>query len=92
MQEEPILTSKEFAFDSQNVATSAAGSVRCEVQDPAGVPLPGYSLDDAEELIGDEIEREVSWRGVTDVRSLSGKALRLRFVMKDAELFSIRLR
>jgi len=75
-----------------NVATSAAGSVRCEVQDPDGVPMPGHSLDDADEIIGDEIEREVSWRGATDVRSLSGKALRLRFVMKDAELFSIQPR
>ena len=35
---------------------SAAGSIRVEIQGPTGTVIPGYSLEDAPEIIGDEIE------------------------------------
>jgi len=44
-----------------NYATSAAGSVRCEVLGADGEPLPGYPLAACEEIYGDEIECAVSW-------------------------------
>jgi len=75
-----------------NYATSAAGSIRCEIQDAAGKPIPGYALADCDEVFGDQIERPVSWGGKTDVAPLAGKPLRLRFVLKDADLYSIRFR
>ena len=83
-----------FAGDALviNYSTSAAGGIRCEIQDPDGRPVPGHSLEDADEIIGDEIERVVSWQGGTDVAALVGKPVRLRFAMKDADLFSIRFR
>ena len=37
---------------------------------------------------GDEIERIVRWKGGSDVSRLSGQPVRLRFVMKDADLYS----
>ena len=73
-----------------NFATSAGGSVRVELQDEAGAPIPGFALADARELIGDQISRPARWQGGGDVRALEGKAIRLRFVMKDADLFSFR--
>jgi hypothetical protein len=72
-----------------NFATSAAGGVRVEVQDADGKPLPGFTLDDCSELIGNEIERAVTWRG-GGLSSLAGKPVCLRFVLKDADLFAIR--
>ena len=63
-----------------------------EIQDAAGQPIGGYSLADATEIIGDEIERVVSWGGNTDVSGLAGQAVRLRFVMQSANLYSIRFR
>ncbi|MDX2029056.1 MAG: hypothetical protein SF339_00180 [Blastocatellia bacterium] len=75
-----------------NFATSAAGGVRVEVQDAAGRPLPGCALTDAVEQIGNEIERAVAWRAGEDISALAGQTVRLRFVMKDAELFSFRFR
>ena len=45
-----------------NHSTSAPGSVRVELQDATGRPLPGFELQNAPELIGDEIERV--WNGV----------------------------
>lgn len=75
-----------------NFATSAAGGVRVEIQDAAGHPLTSFALTDAVEQIGNEIERAVAWRAGEDVSALAGQTVRLRFVMKDAELFSWRFR
>ena len=73
-----------------NFATSAAGSLRVEIQDAAGKPIPGFALADANETIGNEIDREVRWRAGSDVSALAGKPVRLRFVMKDASLYAMR--
>ncbi len=73
-----------------NYSTSAAGSVRCEVQDETSQALPGFALDDADWIYGDEIERAVSWQGRTDVAALAGRPIRLRFELKDADLFALR--
>ncbi|MDM8005163.1 MAG: hypothetical protein QUV05_03295 [Phycisphaerae bacterium] len=75
-----------------NVSTSAVGSVKVEIQGVAGRPMPGFGLDDCAEIWGDEIERVVKWKGGPDVSKLAGKPVRLRFVMKDADLYSIRFR
>ena len=44
-----------------NYSTSAAGSLRVEIQDASGNPIDGYVLEDCLEIFGDEIERPVSW-------------------------------
>jgi hypothetical protein len=73
-----------------NYATSAAGSVRVEIQDEAGKSIPGFALADCPEIIGDQIDRTVAWKSGTDVSKLAGRPVRLRFVIKDADLYSIR--
>ena len=107
-----------------NYATSAAGSIRVEVQDQNGQPISGYALEECPYIVGDELSRQVGWdrqavrdplpetgapveamrndSGVareegpvlreapSDLGALAGRPVRLRFVMKDADLFSIR--
>jgi hypothetical protein len=75
-----------------NFATSAAGSVRVELQDEAGQPLPGFTLADARDQIGDDLERVVSWKSGADLSRLAGQPVGLRFVLKDADLYSLRFR
>jgi hypothetical protein len=75
-----------------NYSTSAAGSVRVEMQDPEGKPLPGYSAEECQEILGDEIERVVAWKGGSNLSTLAGRSVRLRFVMKDADIYSFRFR
>ena len=72
-----------------NYATSAAGEIRVEIQDEAGNPIPGFSVGDCHRIIGDEIERTVRWKGAASVGELTGKPVRLRFVIKDADLYSL---
>jgi hypothetical protein len=41
-------------------------------------------------MIGDRIDQVVTWKSGPDLGSLSGKTVRLRFRMHDANLFSLR--
>ena len=75
-----------------NMSTSAAGSIRVEIQDPSGAPLPGYALDDCWETIGDSLDHPVQWKNGYDISDLAGTALRFRFVMSDADLFAMQCR
>jgi hypothetical protein len=75
-----------------NYATSAAGSVRIELQSETGEPIPGFTLDGFPELYGDGVEQTVVWRTGTDVSGLAGRPVRIRFVLHDADLFSYRFR
>ena len=56
---------------SLNFSTSAAGSIRVELQDEAGRPLPGHSLAECDELFGDTLDRSVTWTDRSDVSELS---------------------
>ncbi len=69
---------------------SVAGDIRVEIQDETGKPFPGFSLSEAQLQIGNEIERTVSWSTGSDVSALAGRPIKLRFVMRDADLFAIR--
>ena len=73
-----------------NFATSAAGSVRVEIQDGEGKPLPGFALDDCPPIFGDTIERVIAWSGGRTPRDLAGQAVRLRFVLQDADVYAFR--
>ncbi len=97
------LVTKPLVFQGNNLvlnfATSAAGSIHLEIQDAEGNPLPGFALEESPLIWGDEIEHTVRWershsRATTDepLRRITGKPVRLRFVMKDADLFSLRFR
>ena len=76
----------------QYFATSAAGSLRVEIQDLERKPIEGFRLADSVELVGDLVAQAVAWRGGTDLSRLSGKPVRLRFVLKDADLYSMQVR
>ena len=73
-----------------NYSTSAAGEIRVEIQDEQGNPIPGFTLNDSQIIIGNEIKRLVSWKGSEDVSALSGKIVKLRIAMKDANLYSLK--
>ncbi len=72
-----------------NLSTSSVGSIRVEIQDETGVPLNGFALEECDIAFGDEIAQVVTWKGSADVSSLAGRTVRLRFVMKDADLYAL---
>ena len=87
------LVTRPFTFEGDalnlNVGTSAAGTVRVEIQDGDGAVVKGFALRDCDEIFGDYLERTVTWKGSADVSVLQGKPVRLRFALSDADLYSL---
>ena len=85
---------KPLRFDGRrlalNFATSAAGSIRAELQTEQGEPIPSFTLADSNEIFGDQLDRTVSWKKGDDLSQLTGQPVRIRLVMKDADLYSFR--
>ena len=73
---------------SLNFASSAAGGIRVELQDLTGKPITGFSADDCPPQFGDSVDRTVRWKGGADLSALSGKPVRIRFLLQDADLYS----
>ncbi|NOR75141.1 MAG: hypothetical protein GQ525_08265 [Draconibacterium sp.] len=90
------LITKPFRFTGDklfvNFSTSAAGFIKVEILDLNGNKIEGFELENSSEIIGNEIEKAVSWNDNPELKKLNGKPVRLRFVMKDADLYSIRFK
>ena len=72
-----------------NFAASAAGSVRVEIlHGQVDTPVEGFALGDCVELLGDDLDRSVRWTHGAGVERLSGEPVRLRFWLRDADIFS----
>ena len=88
------LITRPLTFDGKrldiNFSTSAAGTVKVEMQNINGQPIKGFTYEDADEVFGDELDRSVTWNGNTDVSTLSGKPVRLRFTLSDADLYAVK--
>jgi hypothetical protein len=66
-----------------NFATSAAGGIKVSICDENGDALEGYESYTA---FGDSVDRPVAF--AKSVSELAGKMVRLKFKMKDAEIYS----
>lgn len=75
-----------------NFSSSAAGEILVEIQDINGNPLDKYSLDECAPVFGDSLERAVTWKSGSDLSGISGKPVRIRFFIKDADLYSFRFK
>lgn len=81
-----------FAGDSLrlNFATSAAGSIKVELCDEAGAAIPGFSAAECVELVGNRTDHTVQWNSAKALSPEAGTPVRLRFLMKDADLYALR--
>jgi len=75
-----------------NFSASAAGSINIELQDERGWPLPGFTLQDNVELLGDDLERRVRWKHGQNLERLAGTPVRVLFELTDADLYSFQFR
>jgi hypothetical protein len=73
-----------------NFVMAPKGSVRVEVQDADGEPPECLPAADNQELRGAAIEQTATWSAGDRLRRLAGTPGRLRFVLRDADLFSFR--
>jgi hypothetical protein len=87
------IVTRPLVFDGGNLVlnfeTSGAGDIQVELQNAAGCPLPGYALCDCPPILGDSLRHVVRWAPHGgDVRALAGQPVRLRFVLRDADLYA----
>lgn len=75
-----------------NFSTSVAGGIRIEIQNAAGEPIAGYRLGDSIESVGNELERVAKWKGGSNLGRLAGVPVRLRFVMKESDLYALQFK
>lgn len=72
-----------------NSATSAAGGLRVELQTPTGKPIEGFTRSECPEIVGDRVEQVVSWKNGPDIGRLASQPVRIRFDLKDADLYAL---
>ncbi|WP_040417076.1 hypothetical protein [Cyclobacterium qasimii] len=88
------MLSKPFVFEGGalelNYSTSAAGEIFIELLDENGNKIPGFSKEECQPIIGNELARTVYWNKNTDVSKLSGKTVRMKIYLKDANIYSFR--
>ncbi len=72
-----------------NIDTSALGLARVEIQDVAGQPIDGFTLEDCDRIhTANTVDRVVTWRrGQSSVAQVQDQPVRLRFEMR----FGVRL-
>jgi len=87
------MVTKPVTFDgdklSINYSTSSRGHITLQFETPGGEPIEGFTLENCQEIVGNEIHRFVSFNDSDNLGALSGKPVRLRIVMKDADLYSL---
>ena len=87
------MTTRPFTFTGSklllNYATDILGSIQVELLDADSNPISGYTPT---EIYGDEIAATYSWAEGKDLASLAGKPIRLRFTLKDADVYSIQFK
>ena len=88
---EGTLTTKQMKFSGKRLilnADASLGSVTVEIQGPEGVPLAGFSRDDARSVVGDSVRHTVQWKGTSDLSHLKGKSISLKFYIDRSKLYS----
>lgn len=68
-----------------------AGQLRVEVLDADGVPVPGYTVNDAEPISADTLGQTARWGSATTLPTNGGR-IRLRFYLSDGDLYSYAIR
>ena len=71
-----------------NVQTRQSGYVLVEVADRKGRPLPGRSFSEAGAIIGDDLNRTVTWKGEAEIKTQPSQSILLRFRSRAARLFA----
>ena len=74
-----------------NYQTRKGGAIRVAIEEPNGQAIAGYTLSDSKPLKGDLLQQQVAWTAGGDISHLrrNHPAVRLRFELKNAALFSL---
>jgi hypothetical protein len=87
-----VLETQPFSLDGSALALNAyahGGEIRAELIDEQGTVLPGFGLASCTPFVGDHTAQRLSWGGSSDLASLSGQQVRLRFDICNAIMYAV---
>ncbi len=89
-QQVGILTTKvlKMTGDSLLVNAEVRGELRVEILNEKRQPMVGYSAADCDPIRSDELRHIVRWKGKANLDRLREKPIRLRFLLKNADLYA----
>ncbi len=86
------VVTKPFKLEGDKLQVNVdavAGYVKVELLDAVGKPIPGFSGDVAKTYRGyDNLRLEPKWKSGGGLSQLKGKAVKLRFTLHNAKLYS----
>ena len=85
------LTTKTLTFKGDRLVVNIEapnGRFAAELLAVDGTPLPGFDEAACDASAGDAIRHVVTWNGRSDVSQHQGRAVRIRFHLENAKLFS----
>ncbi|GAA5219687.1 hypothetical protein GCM10025777_03170 [Membranihabitans marinus] len=71
-----------------NANTGAGGSIRLAILDEEGQVIEGFDIEDCHYIIGNSTQHKVEWDKHPKLLALKGQTIRLKFVLRDCELYS----
>ena len=90
------MTTELLEFSGENLylnySTSASGFIKVELQDFQGKYIEGYSVEDSPEIFGDKCEGLIKWKNGPNlpIESIRSGLVKMRFVLKDADIYSFK--
>ena len=75
-----------------NVETSGGGAVLVELLDAENKPIAGFAKSEAVAVNGNSVRMPVRWQQGSDLSSLAGRPVRLRFHMQDCKLYAFQFK
>lgn len=91
---EGYLVTEKLSFDGDyffvNIkATNKKGELDVELIDESGKVIPGYSRKECNTLRGlDSTKKMVTWKNKNDIVSLKGKNIKVKFYLKQLDLYA----
>lgn len=87
-----VITTKSFIFKGKKLLLNAAlfptGKLKIEVLDDSDKAIPGFALSDARAITGDHLSVVAGWQRGTDISTLEGKEIKLRFYLDGGDIYS----
>lgn len=71
-----------------NIDTGAMGKAFLELRNADGQPIPGFTMEESEEIAGNYIDEKAYWGGKTDLSAMEGTPVTIRFQLTRAKLYA----
>jgi len=91
---EGTLLTKPFTLEGEALEfnlDAGRGYAKAELSRPDGTPIDGFRAEDCDVMTEDRVRYTVSWKGRSDLSALQGQEVRLRVMLRHANLYAFRV-